>query len=282
MKFKLLSVFMAPLVVLVLTSTLFLRKPSNDDSITLTANNTVVLAGEINGDSVSEAIHKAKELDNKFSLFHKPIYLFLNTPGGVIQEGLTLIEALNGLDRPVSTVTLFSASMGFQIVQNLNGERLILKNGVLMSHRAAGAFEGSFGGQKPSQVESRYTFWYNRIQELDEQTVKRTKGKQTLESYQKAYADELWLSGTQSVKEGYADRIVTVKCDCTLDGILTHSISIFGITVKYDLARCPINSSPTNIRLVSPDGKNISTEMQEAVKNKFQEQYSKITTYTSR
>jgi len=198
----------------------------------------------------------------------------MNTPGGSIQSGIELIEALNGMNRPINTVTLFSASMGFQIVQNL-GDRLILKNGVLMSHRASGQMSGSFGGQRPSQMDNRYNLWLSRIQEFDEQTVKRTNGKQTLESYQKAYANELWLTGQQAVEAGYADKIVTVRCDSSLDGVTTHSANLFGFTISYDLDNCPLNTNPINVRITAPNEKETLTgEKLEEIKSKFMEDYS--------
>ncbi|CAM6004799.1 unnamed protein product, partial [Sphagnum balticum] len=93
--------------------------------------------------------------------------------GGGIQSGLEMTEALNGLGCPVDTVTLFAASMGWQIAQSL-GERLILKNGVMMSHHATGEAQGEFGGSIRTQMENRQQLWIDRVRELDEQTVRRT------------------------------------------------------------------------------------------------------------
>lgn len=256
--------------------------PQEENNVVLSKKNTILLSGEVNGQTVSQLIFDAKEADSKLRsgkeslrlVKQRPLYLFMNTPGGSIQSGLELLEALNGLGRPIHTVTIFAASMGFQIVQGL-GDRLILRNGVLMSHRAAGEISGSFGGEKPSQMESRYGFWYNRIQELDQQTVKRTNGKQTLESYQKAYANELWLTGQQSLDGGYTDKIVTVRCDDSLAGVTTHSVQFFGLTIQYDLDNCPINTSPMNVRIVQPEDEGaLSPERAELVKAKFMEQYS--------
>src|SRR5665213_897857 len=161
-------------------------KDSGPETIVLTESNLLVLNSEVNGESVGALIVKAKDLDNKlsgrFGSNNKPLYLYLDTPGGSVQSGLELIEALKGLGRPVHTVTAFSASMGFQIVENLNN-RYILQSGILMSHRAAGQFEGSFGGTSPSQLEQRIHLYTQITKELDEQTVSRTNGKQTLESY---------------------------------------------------------------------------------------------------
>jgi ATP-dependent protease ClpP protease subunit len=194
--------------------------------------------------------------------------LFLNSPGGSIQSGLELIEALKGIGRPVNTVTLFAASMAFQIAQNMN-DRLILKNGILMSHRAAGEMQGSFGGTRPSQMDSRYQLWLDRVRELDEQTVSRTQGKQTYDSYTKEYANEVWLTGTKSVQEGYADRIVLVKCDTTLSGVNTNHVNFMGMDIAYDLDRCPINTSPMNVRASSLDGKALNAELVNKVEQEF-------------
>lgn len=226
------------------------------DTVVLTKDNTMVLNSEVNGDSVSKIIGSAKSLDSALTgakekvTGKKPLYLFLNTPGGSIQAGLELIEAMHGLGRQVNTITLFAASMGWQIAQNLD-DRLILKNGVLMSHHAAGEFAGSFGGVSPSQVDSRYQLWLDRVRELDEQTVKRTNGKQTYDSYTKAYDHEMWVTGTKAVEGGYADRVVTVKCDETLSGTTTYQLVFMGFPVSYDLDNCPLNTSPQNVRVSS-------------------------------
>lgn len=228
------------------------------DTIVLTSENTIVLNSQVDGESTSSVISKAKELDGglagklagKLRLNDsKPLYLFLNTPGGSIQSGLELVEALRGLGRPVHTITLFAASMGFQIAQNLD-TRYIIQNGVLMSHRAKGGFEGEFGGQSPSQVESRYALWKDRMDEMDAQTAKRTKGKKSLADYQKQYSSEMWLTGSKSVEQGYADQVVKVKCDSSLSGVTSKEAVVFGLfRVQYDLDNCPINTSPMNVRM---------------------------------
>lgn len=223
--------------------------------IVLTSDNTIVLNDAIDGSSVAEVITKAKELDNSGNLMHKlgkdreSIKLYVRSPGGEIQSGLEMLEALKGLSRPVDTITAFGASMAFQTVQQL-GKRYITKSGALMSHRAKGGFEGEFGGQRPSQIDSRKGFWESRLDELDQGTVDRSGGKQTLESYQKAYNAELWVTGTQAVAQGYADEVVTVSCDSSLSGVTTKTINFMGlINISYDLDNCPLNSSPMNVRV---------------------------------
>lgn len=240
------------------------------ETIVLTKKNLLVLNKEVGGKIVSSLIVKAKELDQNSYSNTIPIYLYMNTPGGSVMDGLELVEALKGLDRPVHTITAFSASMGFQIVQSL-GNRYVLKNGILMSHRAAGTFEGTFGGLSPSQLDQRVRLWVKITQEMDEQTVFRTNGKQTLESYQKAYSNELWITGQESVLEGYADSLIHVKCDKTIVGVSTQSVVFMGMNIDYDLDNCPINSSPMNIRIGNNAG--MTDEYMDMVKKIFISNY---------
>lgn len=234
------------------------QNKAESDVIVLTANNTLVLNAEVEGDSVGKVIADAKKLDSKLSSIREkvqgkaPLYLVLNTPGGSIQSGLELIEAMNGLGRKVHTITLFAASMGFQIAQNLD-DRLIVKSGVLMSHHARGGVQGEFGGVEPSQMGSRLQLWLDRVKEMDEKTAERTKGKQTYDSYIKQYDHEMWLTGTKSVDQGYADRVVKVKCDDSLSGTTAHEASFFGIPITYELDNCPLNSAPLNVKVGKVD-----------------------------
>lgn len=175
-----------------------------------------------------------------------PIYLVLYTPGGSIQEGLEFYEFVKGMNRPVHTVTIFAASMGFQTVQAL-GDRLILKYGVLMSHKARGAFGGEFGGGF-SQLDARYSLWLRRIDMLDKVTVSRTDGKQTLKSYRAAYDNELWLNGPEAVEQGYADEVVTVSCDAVLHSTVVEQVFNLGFfRIKAAFSGCPLFTSPVGI-----------------------------------
>lgn len=236
------------------------------ETVTLTSDNLLVLDGPIMPETIGEFLMKARELDAKlsssigsklkyFSKNDKPLYVYMYTPGGSIQTGFEMNEELKSLGRPVHTITAFSASMGFQTVQSL-GDRLILQSGVLMSHRAKGGFEGEFGGQHPSQIDSRYSFWLSRLNEMDAQTVARSNGKQTMESYQKQYASEMWLTGQQAVDQGYADRVVKVKCDASLQGTNSHTVSFLGIiNISYDTDKCPLNQGIMNVRVEIPTNK---------------------------
>ena len=52
----------------------------------------------------------------------------------------------------------------------------------------------------PGQVNSRLNFWLDRIAFMDQNVVNRSKGKQTLKSYQDAYENELWLTAQKAIE----------------------------------------------------------------------------------
>jgi ATP-dependent Clp protease protease subunit len=218
----------------------------SDNTLILKDNNTVVMAAVVDGESVGKAISQIYKLDAMNT--SDPIYLILNTPGGSIEDGFNLMTVAQSTKRKVHTITIFAASMGFQIAQAL-GERYITQYGTLMSHKAKGGFQGEF----PGQVNSRLNYWLDRLAEMDRLTVARTKGKYTLESYQAAYENELWLTGQKSVVQGFADKIVGVRCDKSLMGTYQERIETLFGTVDVTWSQCPLITEPIAVKLPKVD-----------------------------
>lgn len=227
-----------------------------DTKIQFNKENTIVLSGPVTGQSAGKVFEAAREMDTD-SVSSDPIYLLLDTPGGDIQAGMELIENLKGLNRPVHTVTLFAASMGFQTVQGL-GTRYVLRNGILMSHEAYGGFEGSFSHGK-SQIDAIYGLWLERVKEMDLVTVKRSNGKQTLDSYRNAYSKDLWLTGNQAVKGGYADEVVGARCGLSLKGEREETVMFFGTQLLVKWSLCPLNTYPLSVEAMVETNEGLMT-----------------------
>lgn len=208
-------------------------KPSQ--TINLNKDNVLLLDNEVNVETVAKLMQRAQELDAKLTS-NDPLYLVLNTPGGSIQDGLELITFLKGLNRPVHTITIFAASMGFQIVQGL-GDRLVTPFGTLMAHKARGAFRGEF----PGQIDSRYVYYIKRLNEMDKITAARTNGKLTVKSLQDLYENEHWVEGRDAVESGLADKVVIGKCDHSLNGKRTSSFEYWGFLITLVQSECPMN-----------------------------------------
>lgn len=233
-------------IVLITCMLLGFASQAAEKEISLTEDNTLILDQAVSMESVGKLMEKASKMDAKLESGY-PIYLFLYTPGGSIQAGVELIEYLEGLNRPVHTVSMFAASMGFQIIQHM-GKRYVTKYAVLMSHKARGSFSGSFGGGI-GQMDTRYSLWLRRIALMDKQTVERTNGKQTLKSYINAYSPELWLNGTEAVEQGYADEVVNVKCDDSLNSNRKETIDLGFVSFEVVLSNCPLRTAPVSVKV---------------------------------
>lgn len=206
--------------------------------VVLTKDNTIVMSQYFETDTVAVVAQKAKELDARLKST-EPLYLVLNSGGGSIDAGIELIQNLRTLNRPIHTISVWSASMSFQTSQGL-GDRLILKEGTMMSHKARGGFYGEF----PGQLDSRYSYYLRRVTALDKQAVARTKGKHTDKSYAALIENEYWCDGADCIKQGLADKIVAPTCDKSLSG--THPESekflFMGVPIEIQLTMsdCPL------------------------------------------
>jgi ATP-dependent Clp protease protease subunit len=234
--------------ILVLLMALFTFSVGAAETVTFNEDNTVSLKDAVMSRSVTQTIN---ELAKKENNSEPVIYLVLDTPGGSVFAGLNLIHYLKGYKKPVKTVTIFAASMGFQIVNGNPGERLIVDTGVLMSHPMSGGISGELGNGLSH--DNRNGYIKEIIDTLDKQAAARTKGKVSLAEYQKAYDNELWTTGQNAVDAGYADAVTQASCAESLSSSVetVDEREFIGFTmmgplalqIKYEVSKCPLQMS---------------------------------------
>ncbi|KAL0263883.1 UNVERIFIED_CONTAM: hypothetical protein PYX00_011184 [Menopon gallinae] len=74
----------------------------------------------------------------------KDIYLYINSPGGVITSGLAIFDTMNYIKCDVATLCMgLAASMGsFLLAAGTKGKRSILPHARVMVHQPSGGFRG--------------------------------------------------------------------------------------------------------------------------------------------
>lgn len=206
--------------------------------IILTEANSVVFNQQVSGEYTSK---KTLEILSK-SAKANPIYLVLDTPGGSVTAGLQFIDSIKSLNVPVHTITIFAASMGYQMVQEL-GRRYITGSGTLMSHRG---FVSGMSGQIPGELNSRIGFLQSLLDGMSERAARRVG--MSKKDYDAAIVNELWSFGQAAVLSKQADEIANVKCSKELlKGTVQESVlTPFG-PVEVTYSKCPLITSPIEV-----------------------------------
>jgi ATP-dependent Clp protease, protease subunit len=74
----------------------------------------------------------------------KDIYLYINSPGGVVSAGMAIYDTMQHLRAPINTICMgMAASMGsFLLAAGEPGHRIALPNARIMVHQPSGGFRG--------------------------------------------------------------------------------------------------------------------------------------------
>ncbi|MBE7637607.1 ATP-dependent Clp endopeptidase proteolytic subunit ClpP [Sneathiella sp. P13V-1] len=75
---------------------------------------------------------------------NKPIYMYINSPGGVVTSGLAMYDTMQYIKPEISTVCVGqAASMGsFLLTAGTKGQRFALPNARVMIHQPSGGAQG--------------------------------------------------------------------------------------------------------------------------------------------
>jgi ATP-dependent Clp protease protease subunit len=164
----------------------------------------VFLNGEVN-DTVS-ALVCAQLLFLEAENPKKPIYLYINSPGGVVTSGFAMYDTMQYITSPVHTVCMGTArSMGsFLLMAGEPGERVALPNSSLHVHQPLGGFQGQASDILIHAEEMRQT--KHRVISLYAKHCGRT-----YEDVERTLDRDHFMSAEEAREWGLIDRILSVR-----------------------------------------------------------------------
>ena len=136
----------------------------------------------------------------------KDIYLYINSPGGVVTAGLAIYDTMQYIKSDVSTICLGqAASMGaLLLAAGHPGKRFALPHSRIMIHQPLG---GAQGQATDIEIQAREILRIKK--EINQILVKHTG--QTYESIEKDTDRDNFMDTAQAKNYGLIDSIITQK-----------------------------------------------------------------------
>ena len=102
----------------------------------------IFLSGEITDQTANSVIAQLLFLESKDN--QKDIFLYINSPGGVSQAGLAIVDTIKLIKCPVSTICigLCASAAALILASGTQGKRHILPHSKVMIHQPWGGVEG--------------------------------------------------------------------------------------------------------------------------------------------
>lgn len=132
----------------------------------------------------------------------KDIFLYINSPGGSVTAGLSIVDTMNHIKPDIATVCVgMAASMGSVLLsQGAKGKRFILPNAEVMIHQPWGGAQG-----QASDIEITARHILKTRDRLNKMLAKATK--QTLARIEKDTDRDFFMDAEEAKAYGIVDEI---------------------------------------------------------------------------
>jgi ATP-dependent Clp protease protease subunit len=161
----------------------------------------ILLYDEIHNCSADVVCSKLRAMD---ILNHKPIYLEINSPGGSVPDGMSIINTIEHIKSPVYTIISGQVCSMAALISICGDKRLMYANSYWMQHSTS-----DIVGDYIQYIKDRTTF----LCEFEHRTEKMLKNRTKLTSNDitKVRTGELWLNADQCLAKGIVDEIISFK-----------------------------------------------------------------------
>lgn len=157
------------------------------------------LCSEVKAENIEKLVKQLFILDE---INHKPIYLYINSPGGSVSDGFSLINTIKLLKSPVITIINGEACSMGGLISIIGKTRYITKNSFWMGHDMRGGIWGDYSGKVEHRADFIKKCWKMIENHLREYTNLSNKDLEQLRN------GELWLTPEECLEKGIVDKIL--------------------------------------------------------------------------
>jgi ATP-dependent Clp protease protease subunit len=161
----------------------------------------VMLQGEINDHVASIIVAQLLFLEAENP--EKDIYLYINSPGGVVTSGFAIYDTMNYIKPDVVTICMGqAASMGaFLLSSGAKGKRFALPHARIMIHQPLGGAQG-----QATDIEIHAKEILRMKKELNKILAENTG--QSLRKIEKDTERDFFMSAEEAMKYGLIDKVL--------------------------------------------------------------------------
>lgn len=166
----------------------------------------IFLNGEVNDTVASLIVAQLLFLESEKA--DKDIFMYINSPGGVVTSGLAIYDTMQYIKSDVCTFCMGQAcSMGSLLLQaGAKGKRYCLPNSRIMIHQPSGGFQG-----QATDIEIHTKEILDTKKRLNNIYVKHTGQK--LSVVEKNMERDNFMSAEEALKFGLIDKIITNRSE---------------------------------------------------------------------
>lgn len=142
----------------------------------------------------------------------KDIYLYINSPGGVVTAGMAIYDTMQYIKPDVSTICIGqAASMGsLLLTAGAKGKRFALPNARIMIHQPLG---GARGQSTDVQIQAKELL---RIRQMLNEILSQRTGK-SMEQIKADTERDNFMSAAEAVEYGLVDKVIVREADSQED-----------------------------------------------------------------
>ncbi|NLL56156.1 MAG: ATP-dependent Clp endopeptidase proteolytic subunit ClpP [Clostridiales bacterium] len=160
----------------------------------------IFLSGEVNSRTANSIVGQMLYLETKDP--NKDIYLYINSPGGSVSDGMAIYDTMNYVKCDVSTICIgLAASMGaFLLSSGTKGKRFALANSEIMIHQPSGGVQG-----QATEIAIAAERIIRIREKMNEILAKNTS--QPLEKIKRDVERDYYMTAQEALEYGIVDKV---------------------------------------------------------------------------